>query len=236
MARDIQDSVRQALTSDAGRAIVATAVGEVIRNIRAERKVPEGPLGGLAPQRNHREVLLGVGVGGFVAGAGTAAVTTVAVRRVRKLLGRAPGALADAPRKAAAGTVRAVGSRRGGATAGRRRSVAESATDGDRVEARRAQAPAAGGSRGGSAASKTSRRSTASRSGSRGTKTRRSSDGTSGATTARASRSATRSGARSANASTGRTSSASSRKSSGSSPSASRKAGAGQQKKASRPS
>jgi hypothetical protein len=234
MARDIQDSVRQTLTSDAGRAIVATAVGEVIRNIRAERKVPEDPLGGLAPQRNHREVLLGVGVGSFVAGAGTVAVTTVAVRRVRKLLSRAPGALADAPRKAAAGTVRAVASRRGGATAARRRSAAESTTDGDRVEARRAQAPAAGGSRGRSAASKTSPRSTAGRTGNRGTKTRRSSNGTSGGTTARTSRSATRSGARSASESSGRSSSASSRKSSGSSPAASRKGGAGQQKKADR--
>lgn len=233
MARDIQDSVRQALTSDAGRAIVATAVGQVIRNVRAERKVPQGPLGGLAPQRHHREVLLGVGAGGFVAGAGTAALTTVAVRRVRKLISRAPGALADAPLKAA-GTVRAVGSRRGGATAARRRSAAESTTDSDRVEPRRAQAPAAGGTRGRGATSKTSRRS--SESGNRGTKARRSSKGTSGGTPARTSRSATRSGARSASASTGQTSSASSRKSSGSSRSASRKAGAGQQKKASRSS
>jgi hypothetical protein len=96
MTRDIRGNIRQVVTNDSARAIIATATGELIKTLGARRNQPD--------QRDPR--LLASGLGGFAAGAGAATLASVTARRIGKLIGRRP--FASVPKKAAAGTRKAV--------------------------------------------------------------------------------------------------------------------------------
>jgi hypothetical protein len=99
MNKDIRGSIRQVVSNDSARAIVATAAGELIKTLAAPRNH--------SAQRDPR--IVASGLGGFAAGAGTVTLATAAVRKVGKLVGgRRRPLFAGASRKAAAGTRKAV--------------------------------------------------------------------------------------------------------------------------------
>jgi hypothetical protein len=101
---NIQGGVRQALTGDKGRAVIATAVGELIRNVRITRRPTTRP--------DIRPLISGLG--GFAAGVGTASVVPATVRGIRTLVRAAPrvGGLTEIPRAATQRTRKAMGSSR----------------------------------------------------------------------------------------------------------------------------
>src|SRR5947209_18130348 len=99
MTKDIRASIRQIATNDSARAIAATAAGELIKKVATSRKQSE----------QHDGRVVASGLGGFAVGAGAATLATTAVKGIGKLVGgRRRPLFADVPKKAAAGTRKAV--------------------------------------------------------------------------------------------------------------------------------
>src|SRR5579859_665632 len=99
MTKDIRGSIRQVVNNDSARAIIATAAGELIKTVGARHERSE----------QHDNRVVASGLGGFAAGAGAATLASATVKGIGKLVGRRRRPLfADVPRKAAAGTRKAV--------------------------------------------------------------------------------------------------------------------------------
>lgn len=100
MTKDIRATIRTIATNDTTRAIAATAAGELIKKAATPgKKRTEQPDGRVVAS----------GLGGFAAGAGAATLATATVKGIGKLVSKRRRPLfADVPKKAAAGTRKAV--------------------------------------------------------------------------------------------------------------------------------
>ena len=110
MARDIRHTLRKVLDNDGTRMIVATAAGELIRRAPTPRRKPEARIPVLPHGEAPVPTPVVTGIGGFAAGAGAATLVPMAVRGIGKLArnGRGRALFSDVPKKAAAGTRKAV--------------------------------------------------------------------------------------------------------------------------------